>query len=403
MGHNVYVKFFTFIFLVLLDFVFLLAQNKSSQLPYIETLGRTLHESETFTPAYVETSTSFYNHNNWSAIIDSVWGPGLPTAEKLAIFDLAFEVIDIRYAAFQNLDVNIDSLRSVYRPEIEAGVSRGRFAAIMNHFTLSLMEIHTVIMDKPVNWGTPLNRGIPLLVIGPWGNNSRFGACLTPLPDSTLLVYRALPFHKLGLVAGDIVLGYNGIPWKVLYQELLSAELPIHLNLYWGSHDKSMTHCLLSSAGLNWHLFDTIDILKHDTGDTLHLPTSLLENQTGIIWGNEQLPIPGVPQPNIAQNEYVSWGIVDGTQIGYVYVASWNGDPQYGIAQKAYNAVDSIMHHISTTGMIMDFRINYGGGGGGPEPPVTPILRLLFKTTFYTLGFDQRSVQRLPVPATLML
>ena len=213
--------------LVILICLTLIAQSNPSEQPYIGVLGRTLHESEIFTPADLETSTCFYDQENWQAIIDSVWGLGLPTSQKLAIFDLAFEVINTRYAAFQNLNVNIDSLRNIYRPEIEIGVSRGRFAAIMNHFSLALMECHTVIMDKPVNWGTPLIRGIPLFVIGTNRNNAHFGACLTPLPDSTLLVYRALPSHQLNLVAGDIVLGYNGIPWKILYKQLLEAELPI--------------------------------------------------------------------------------------------------------------------------------------------------------------------------------
>ena len=67
-------------------------------------------------------------------------------------------------AAFQNLDVNIDSLRDLYRPEIENGVSRGRFAAIMSHFSLAMKECHTTIMDVPVNWGTQISPGIPLFV-----------------------------------------------------------------------------------------------------------------------------------------------------------------------------------------------------------------------------------------------
>jgi hypothetical protein len=357
----------------------------SNERPYIPILNRTLLKSEIFQSPNVQNKPGHYSKADWQAVIDSVWGPGLPTAQKLEIFDTAWDTINASYGAFQNLDVNIDSLRDLYRPEIENGISRGRFAAIMSHFSLAMKECHTVILDVPVNWGTPITPGLPLFVIGPWYNNEGFGASLTPLADSSLLVYRALDNHQLGIVKGDIVLGYDGIPWKVLYKELLDAQLPISLNWVWGSNDKSITHCILSSAGLNWHLFDTIDIVKYDTGDTLHLPTSLLSNQSGTIWGNEQLDVPGVEWPNIFQDDYVSWGIVEGTQIGYIYVTAWTFDPVYQISQQFYDAIDSLMHHNETTGMIIDFRLNYGGGGTSNQG-----FSLLFNSTFNTLSFDVR-------------
>jgi hypothetical protein len=333
---------------------------KQDNLPYIPVLKRHLTSSEIFIPPQISKKPGHYSKTDWRELIDATWGPGLPTAEKLAIFDAAFNDIDRWYGAFMNLDVDIDSLRDLYRTEIENGVSRGRFAAIMNYFSMALKDAHTLIADVPVNWGTYPNHGIPLLVVGTFRNNFHFGANLTPLQDSTLLVYKALPNHRLGLEAGDIVLGYDGIPWKVLYKELLDAQLPIAPTL-WGSTDESMTHIFLQSAGMNWHLFDTIDIIKYSTGDTLHLQTSILASQTGDIWGNEQLPVPGVHMPNVFEDDFVSWGIIEGTQIGYIYVAAWDPDPQYQISIQFYNAIDSLMHHNETTGLIVDFRLNYGG------------------------------------------
>jgi hypothetical protein len=49
-------------------------------------------------------------------------------------------------------------------------VSRGRFAAIMNHLALALRESHTSIADPGVNYSA-LNPGVPLFVVGGWGNN----------------------------------------------------------------------------------------------------------------------------------------------------------------------------------------------------------------------------------------
>ena len=348
--------------LVIINFINLYGQKvQFDKWTYIPSLGRNLYPSEVFRTPPVNKFPGRYTKEDWQTLIDSVWGPGLPTAQKLAIFDSAYNQIDWWYGAFMNLNVDIDSLRNLYRPEIENGVSRGRFAAIMNYFSMALKDAHTMIVDIPVNWGTYPQPGIPLFVIGTWRNNFYFGANLTPLPDSSLLVYKALPNHKLGLVAGDIVLGYDGLPWKVLYKELLDAQLPILPTWVWGSTDESMTHIFLQSAGLNWHLFDTIDIVKHGNGDTLHLPTSLLATQTGDIWGNEQMPVPGVPMPNVFEDDFVSWGIVEGTQIGYIYVASWDPDPQLHISQQFYYAIDSLMNYNETTGLIIDFRLNYGG------------------------------------------
>jgi len=384
--HFSQIKLILISFFIITNSIDLLSQSKLIyDKNYIPTLNRSLAENEIFRPPQMTKKPGHYSREDWKEVIDSVWGPGLPTAQKLEIFDTAWDTINAKYAAFQNLDVNIDSLRDLYRPEIENGISRGRFAAIMSHFSLAMKECHTVILDVPVSWGTPITPGIPLLVIGPWYNNARFGASLTPLPDSSLLVYRALPNHTLGLVAGDIVLGYDGIPWKELYKELLNAQLPLSLNWVWGSNDKSITHCILSSAGLNWHLFDTIDIVKYETGDTLHLSTSLLSNQSGTVWGNEQLNVPGVEWPNIFQDDFVSWGIVEGTQIGYIYVTAWTYDPIYQISQQFYNAIDSLMHHNETIGMIIDFRLNLGGGGTSNNG-----FSLLFNTSFNTLNMDIR-------------
>jgi hypothetical protein len=58
------------------------------------------------------------------------------------------------------------ALRLRYRPEVAAGVSRGRFAAIMNHLALALRESHTQANDVLVNFPTFPARGLPLLEQG---------------------------------------------------------------------------------------------------------------------------------------------------------------------------------------------------------------------------------------------
>ena len=95
----------------------------------------------------------------------------------------------------------------------------------MNHLALLLQESHTFFCDSLVNLGTLPKPGVPLSYVGGWGNNSHFGAGLTPLADSILLVYQVVPNHPLNLETGDAVLGYDGIPWKKLYKEIINLDV----------------------------------------------------------------------------------------------------------------------------------------------------------------------------------
>ena len=345
--------------------------------------GDSANENFNWAAAYGKSPAKF-TARDWRPIIDATWGQSLLTAQKLALFDRWWNEVHLQYGAFHNFAPDIFALRDHYRPEIAAGVSRGRFAAIMNHFTYKLNELHTWAYDIPVSF-TTLRKGVPVLVIGQWGTNQRFGAVLTPLPDSTLLVYKALPNHPLGLVPGDLVLGYDGVLWKDIYPTLLAAELPLALNFTNAATEEANTYYLLQSAGLNWHLFDTIDIVKYSSGDTLHYSTNLLANENRIIWGSEQIDVPGVKWPNRTNGKNVSWGVVTGTKVGYVYVTSWAADAQNTILVQFRNAVDSLMHHTETDGIIFDFRFNTGGTALARDGLV-----LLFNQTVSTVGFDRR-------------
>lgn len=345
--------------------------------------GDSASENFNWAAAHGKSSTKF-TAADWRPIIDATWGQGLPTAQKLQIFDRWWNEVDLQYGAFYNFEPDIFAMRDHYRPEIETGVSRGRFAAIMNHFTFKLNELHTYAYDIRVSF-TALRKGVPLFVVGQWGTNQHFGAVLTPLPDSTLLVYKSLPNHPFGLVPGDLVLGYDGVPWKNIYPTLLEAELPLALNIVNAATEEANTYYLLQSAGLNWHLFDTIDIVKYGTGDTLHFSTNRLANENRIIWGSEQIDVPGVKWPNRTNGDRVSWGGITGTKVGYVYVTSWAADAQNTILVQFRNAVDSLMHHTETEGIIFDFRFNTGGTALARDGLV-----LLFNQTVSTVGFDRR-------------
>jgi hypothetical protein len=322
-----------------------------------------------------------YSIDDWKRAIDSTWGAGPADSVKAARFQLFWSTIDEKYACFQDLDVNWDSVGNQYSTEIDdSTVSRGRFAAMLDHATRGLKEGHTMARDSTVYYTQPAP-GVPLMFVGGWGVNDHFGAGLTPLPDSSLLVYKAISNHPLGLVPGDIVLGYDGSPWKNLYPVLLEAELPL-TGHWWGSSSSSYTHAWLMAAGLNWHLFDTIDVLKYATGDTLPLATNALVNQDMSLFATEQMNIPGVPMPDYSSGELVNWGLVEGTQIGYIYCLGWFYE---GEDLEWFHAISILK--ASTTGLIIDLRTCYGGNPAW----ACPGLELLFDRTVDEIGIDMRA------------
>ena len=308
---------------------------------------------------------SQYTAEDWGTLIDSTWGPGQSAAQQQSVFDTFWSTVDNQWAGFPNLPINWDSIRTVYRPQIGTGLSRGRFFALMSRVGMALKEHHTYIADYKVDSVFGLSpftyrSGVPLLMLGSWAPDF-LGAAVTLLPDSTNVVYRVVPGNPLGLEPGDLVLGYEGIPWKRLTQQMLDAGVPVS-TLYsdFGSTPESITYTLLACVGWNWGMFDTIDVVKYKSGDTLHLPTTLLLPLTHSVWATDQLPIPGVPMPMQTPSDTatVTWGVVQGTNIGYVYAWDWwtAGTPERFAA-----AISDLRFTKKVDGLVIDFRMNRGG------------------------------------------
>ena len=359
--------------LLLIISQFILSQNKSSQINDRKILS-IIQKADRSEFRYIPKKPGHYTAQDWRKVIDSTWGEGLPTAKKLQIFDRFWNDIDAKYPSFFNIDVNWDSLKSVYRPEVEAGVSRGRFAAIMCKMNFVLSDIHSFIIDLPIATDS-LKSGTPIFVTS--GRQSsidneflyreycHFGATLSPLPDSSLLVIDVIPEHPLGLAIGDIVLGYDGIPWHSLITEIFNADLPLYFIGTVGNSKKAKEFQLLTSAGENWHLFDTIDVIKKN-GETIHLPTNLMQNKKMKLLSTYQLNVSGVEFPSFDNRKYVSWGVIDGTNIGYIYIWNWthNGDfpyPTSSTGQEFKKAINTLISTYNISSLIIDSRYNTGG------------------------------------------
>jgi hypothetical protein len=300
---------------------------------------------------------SFYkSRDDWQYIIDTTWGAGLPLAEKQQIFNTYVSSLDAQFDGFLSLGMtwaSWDSLKNFYYSQIDANTSRGRFSAIMTYLCSKLRDGHTWCDDLGV-YNTPLNPGVPFLVFTGLLNVAHFGAVTTVLPDSSVMVLRVVNNHPLNLEPGDIILGYEGVPWKDLIAELMEAELP---NIDgWGGSNSAFTDHLFISAGMNWHLFDTMDVLKYSTGDTVHLSVYPLVNlNASPMQNNEQIEIPNIPFPDYFNNDFVSYGILNNTNIGYIYVIS---EGSYNAEQEFNQAVVALQN---TDALIIDMRWNEGG------------------------------------------
>ncbi len=314
--------------------------------------------THTLRKAPVSMHPSFYDRKSeWQTIIKEFWGPGESLAGKRATFDLYQNYARSYNATFVWNSINWDSLATVLRSRITDSTSRGEFSKILNDLSWGMRDGHCFAYDN-VMLTTPLSPGTPILPDG-GGYIAHFGAGLTPLADSSLLVYKVLPNHPLGLVPGDIILGYQGIPWHQLVNELLEGGVP---NTIWiAAAPSAFYRTLLYAAGESWHLFDTIDVVKYSTGQVVHLPLDpmITLNTPANYINNEQLPIPGVPMPVFDLNSgAVTYGIIQGTNIGYIYVYHH----QYPAVSSEFNA--AVIALTGTDGLIIDIRNNWGGNYG---------------------------------------
>jgi hypothetical protein len=328
------------------------------------------------------TASATLNPSQWAAAIDATWGPGLPTARKLEIFDTFWTTIDEHYPSFAAITVDWSALRARYRPEVAGGVSRGRFAAIMNYLSLALRDPHVKPLDLPVAYGTPLVPGVPMAGVGQWGANNS-GTCGTAQADGSTLLYDVSPGNPLGLQRGDRILGFDGRPWTDLYPELLAAELPLS-PVDWGGSPAAFDDTFIAAANINWHLYATIDVAKHDTGQIRHLPTAPLRQAPHSAYCTEQMDIPGVAKPDALSTTPVSWGVIPGTRIGYIYVWHWFY-PEIGpVFARAIRELTQDQH---TDGLIIDNRFDLGGYLRLDDEG----LGMLFQGQTATIGMDIRA------------
>lgn len=350
--------------------------DHSAEIEWIKAMDTPMHPAPNPRPDLQPTGRD----TDWQALIDAAWGPGRPAAQQTAIFQDFISTLDYQYALFRNRDVDLVGLADLYLAEVQGGVSKGRFHAIMNKMCVALQNGHTSLINMDVYSTTP-EPGVPLLIGHRYMNHPFFGACLTT-GDSGIFAYEVVDNHPLGLEVGDVILGYDGRPWAELYNELLDAELPIGGG-GWLTSDASFAYGWDTAAGSNWHLFETIDILKFSSGEVQHLPTSLMVSSgvdltvTCTDQLNAEIPRPGYP-------EWATWGVLEtgNSRVGFIWCDGWIDDVDEAFGQ----ACQEMVNDPDLDGLIIDFRSNFGGNMNLSNTGLSH----LFNSTVPTVDFGYR-------------
>ena len=103
------------ILLMLIASHFLYSQNKNYKINEIRKIQSIIKNADRSEYRNIPKKPGHYTAQDWRRAIDSTWGQGLSTTEKLQIFDQFWNDIDAYYPSFFNLSVNWDSLKSIYQ------------------------------------------------------------------------------------------------------------------------------------------------------------------------------------------------------------------------------------------------------------------------------------------------
>jgi len=301
--------------------------------------------------------------------VETFWGEAPDEPTRLEIFDTMWTGLAHYYAAFDSTPLDWDLARDVYRPQIAEAESQGRFYAILSEIFFALRDGHSVLTSERFYGAQPdpyWPADLPLVDRPPvfWFEDriSASGACVTPLSDGTLLVYRVAEGNPAGLLPGDVVLGYDGETWADLLTPILHCRFPLIGRP--ASTQKGQHHKLLGAAVNNPHLFEELDVWRRDTEASESIPTdALLDYQADLIC-NDQVGVACVDPPcsswdvcyvDPESTPQITWGVLPDTNIGYVYVYSWQGTAGALFTEAIADLMD-------TDGLILDQRSGLGGG-----------------------------------------
>lgn len=306
-----------------------------------------------------------FDYGPWSDQVDEFWGPAPPLEDRIEMFEILWGYVAKHHAGFVTSPVDWDEVYLYTRPRIEAAESYGRFYQLMAKMFVDIADGHTSI--DSVNKVCRRNdveymESRPPLYSESYSVTSTHpsGACVAMTEDDEILVYKVDPENPAGLQIGDRIAGYDGVSWGDLLDQIDSWHLP-HCGSI-SAAPYSNKYRRMTSATHNFHLFSQLDVLKAGTGEAVSVSTEEMLGFESDIICTDQLPVVGVEMPWSSIDDVdlddvsngTTWGLVEGTNVGYIYVNSYCSGSE-GLFNQA------VADLMGTEGLIVDNRFNHGG------------------------------------------
>ncbi len=320
-------------------------------------------QTETDTDSETDSDTGTEFAYDWDQAVDEAWGEAPDLETRRELFEAVWQGLADDYACFETFGIDWDEKHDELLPQVENATSYGRFAQALMQLSWVLQDPHTYVRSNKVCRGQIRERP-PIDLTGVSAYSTVLGACVTATEEDELVVYRVdIASNVLNLEIGDEIIGYDGKTWSENMEMIAGARLPACGRV--SAVAEAYEYSRLSSVLMNSHLFSTLEIKRVDTGEVESVnladvyETILPNVEPSEIVCNSQLPIEGIAFPPtelsaLEQANALSWGILPGTNIGYIYAYRWlDGD-----------VVDfelAVQELWETDALIIDQRLNLGG------------------------------------------
>lgn len=304
----------------------------------------------------------------------------------LVLFQRIWSDINEDFCGFKDFDLNWDDYKEKNYEAVEFADGYGDYLTILTDMAYQLHEGHSTISTKRMkgsNGRYALSFNVPIFLSFGY-SQTKIGGCPVLTEDKEVLIKNINDPEEnpYNLKPGDIILGYNGVPWKYWAEALNNAKLPKYSNP--GASEGAREVNLLKSAVGNAQFFEVINIKRYETGEVETLPVVKTTNSSRCIeWQGTE--VPGVKQPEVSrfENESMTYGIIEGTNIGYIYLTEcpylfeeFGGDgyPAWDKTIFADEFDAALGQLMETDGIIIDNRLNMGGR---PEPFYKGLKRII--------------------------
>lgn len=297
----------------------------------------------------------------WSERVESFWGDAPEEEERLRVFDHLWESLAEDYASFDSYDVDWEASREHYRPLVAEDQGYGSFYGHLRQMVDQLHDPHAPLLSQTV-CTTRVRERPPA-----WRNIDAIpavGGCVTLDDQGELLVYQVASgdSNPLDLEPGDVIVGFDGQPWEEALAEVESWGLP-ECDEDFAMAPVSRARRRAATVAANSHLFSTIEVRRYASGAVeSHDTGPVIDKSTEITVCADQIPTPGLSQPVLSWAELdlgrcsncLSWGVVPGTNIGFISAYAWYGD--------ALDDLDEAVEALyETDALVVDQRFNLGG------------------------------------------